>query len=389
VRLKEIVTSKASEYNQGKGSIYMVMEFMDHDLTGLTDGGERFSTPQIKCYMKQLLEGVNYCHKNKVLHRDIKGSNLLINNEGQLKLADFGLARPFDTDQQRSYTNRVITLWYRPPELLLGATTYGTAIDMWSAGCIFAELLLRKPILPGRNEFEQLELIFKLLGTPCESSWPGCTQLQYYDMIIGQTQRKYNSRFQEKFGQLDKNAQDLLARFLSLDPEKRISAREALDHDYFWTEPFPAKPEQLPKYAPSYEFTAKKRRQAAQQSHPPASQAQPAVPQQRQQASSHTYPPQQQHQQHHQHGRGQGAVQYPPKRAREGPPNSYDGGAPYDQRAGGHPPYGMARGHHQPGPPQFPGPPHMPQPGRGGAPPQMMPNRHSYGGNAPPGGWPR
>jgi serine/threonine protein kinase len=118
-----------------------------------------------------------------------------------LKLADFGLARPFETEQQRMYTNRVITLWYRPPELLLGATAYGTAIDLWSAGCIFAELLLRKPILAGRNEYEQLDLIFKLLGTPDEQSWPGCTQLQYYDMIIGQKQHRYQSRFQEKFGQ--------------------------------------------------------------------------------------------------------------------------------------------------------------------------------------------
>lgn len=116
VCLKEIVTSKASEYNHGKGSIYMVMEFADHDLCGLTDAGIRFTEAQIKCYMKQLLEGLAYCHKNRILHRDIKGSNLLITNEGQLKLADFGLARPFD-DNNRAYTNRVITLWYRcaPP----------------------------------------------------------------------------------------------------------------------------------------------------------------------------------------------------------------------------------------------------------------------------------
>merc|ERR1719440_805134 len=96
VRLKEIVTSKGSDYNQGKGSIYMVMEFLEHDLTGLTDAGQKFTVPQIKCYMKQLLEGLAYCHAQKVLHRDIKGSNLLISNDGHLKLADFGLARPCD-----------------------------------------------------------------------------------------------------------------------------------------------------------------------------------------------------------------------------------------------------------------------------------------------------
>jgi len=264
VRLKEIVTSKATEYNQGKGSIYMVMEFCDHDLTGLTDAGQRFTPAQIKCYMKQLLEGMTYCHKNRVLHRDIKGSNLLINNEGQLKLADFGLARPFD-DQQRTYTNRVITLWYRPPELLLGSSHYGRSIDMWSVGCIFAELLQRKPILPGRDEFEQLNLIFRLLGTPTEETWPGCTQLTHYEMICGKLSKKLANRFDEKFAGTEPLALDLLRRFLSMDPSKRISAKDALDHDYFWTEPMPAKPSELPKYPPSHEFTAKKKKQQAQQ----------------------------------------------------------------------------------------------------------------------------
>lgn len=279
VRLKEIVTSKGSDYNQGKGSIYMVMEFLEHDLTGLTDAGQKFTVPQIKCYMKQLLEGLAYCHAQKVLHRDIKGSNLLISNDGHLKLADFGLARPFDTDQQRPYTNRVITLWYRPPELLLGATMYGPAIDLWSAGCIFAELLLRRPILPGKNEFEQIDLIFKLLGTPDESTWPRCSKLQYYDMILSQNGgRKYSSRFDEKFAGLEPHAKDLLRKLLAMDPDKRVSADDALDHEYFWTDPQPATPEQLPKYPPSHEFTAKKRRQQSQQQAAQQQQQQAGLP---------------------------------------------------------------------------------------------------------------
>ena len=295
----------------------MVMEFSDHDLTGLTDAGTRFTTPQIKCYMKQLLEGLAYCHKNRVLHRDIKGaraprsprrdetrsrlavttcwlhprslsasgsagSNLLINNEGQLKLADFGLARPFD-DSGRQLTNRVITLWYRPPELLLGSQNYGPAVDMWSVGCIFAELLLRKPILPGRNEFEQIDLIFKTFGTPTEQTWPGLTKLHYYSMVSTQCQQQYGnkphpSRFQEKFGMLDKRAQELLGALLQMDPSKRITAKAALDHDYFWEAPFPAKPEELPKYPQCHEFTAKKRRQEGAKGPPPQQQqfAQPA-----------------------------------------------------------------------------------------------------------------
>ncbi|BBG93563.1 cyclin-dependent kinase C, partial [Prunus dulcis] len=158
INLKEIVTSPGPEKddqdgNKYKGGIYMVFEYMDHDLTGLADRpGMRFSVPQIKCYMRQLLTGLHYCHVNQVLHRDIKGSNLLIDNEGNLKLADFGLARSFSNDHNANLTNRVITLWYRPPELLLGATKYGPAVDMWSVGCIFAELLHGKPIFPGKDE---------------------------------------------------------------------------------------------------------------------------------------------------------------------------------------------------------------------------------------------
>eukprot|EP00253_Pinus_taeda_P016678 PITA_16678 len=145
-----VCTTYGNKYN---GSIYMVFEYMDHDLTGLAERpGMRFSVPQIKCYMKQLLIGLHYCHINQVLHRDIKGSNMLIDNNGILKLADFGLARSFCSDQNGNLTNRVITLWYRSPELLLSSTKYGPAVDVWSVGCIFAELLYGKPILPGKNE---------------------------------------------------------------------------------------------------------------------------------------------------------------------------------------------------------------------------------------------
>lgn len=107
---------------------------------------------QVKCYMHQLLSGLEHCHNHGVLHRDIKGSNLLIDNGGILKIADFGLASTFDPNHKRPMTSRVVTLWYRPPELLLGATDYGVGIDLWSAGCILAELLAGKPIMPGRTE---------------------------------------------------------------------------------------------------------------------------------------------------------------------------------------------------------------------------------------------
>jgi serine/threonine protein kinase len=184
INLREIVASSSSKKRPGRGSIYLVFEYMDHDLTGLMELPEIqskwFTEDQIKCYMQQLLKGLHFCHVNNVLHRDIKGSNLLINNRGQLKLADFGLARPYSSEATAGqYTNRVITLWYRPPELLLGATQYGPAVDMWSVGCIFAELLARKPVFPGRNEIDQLEQIFKLCGTPNPEVWPGVEKLPW------------------------------------------------------------------------------------------------------------------------------------------------------------------------------------------------------------------
>ncbi|KAG1370181.1 putative serine/threonine-protein kinase [Cocos nucifera] len=147
VKLEGLATSRVS------AALYLVFEYMEHDLAGLASApGVRFTEPQVKCYMKQLLSGLEHCHSRGVLHRDVKCSNLLLNNEGILKIADFGLASTFDPNHKRRMTSRVVTLWYRAPELLLGATYYGVGVDLWSAGCILAELLEGKPILPGRTE---------------------------------------------------------------------------------------------------------------------------------------------------------------------------------------------------------------------------------------------
>ncbi|KAH3745007.1 Cyclin-dependent kinase C-1 [Pelomyxa schiedti] len=268
IKLKEIVTSRATATN--KGSIYMVFEYMDHDLKGLMDTptiSKWFTQPQIKCYMKQLLEGLNYCHANSVLHRDIKAANLLINNEGILKLADFGLARTFN-DQQR-YTNRVITLWYRPPELLLGDTRYGSAVDMWSVGCILAELLTNKPLFPGTSELEQLEFIFKICGSPDRNTWPEAEKLPFYDdMMPKMARQNYPRRLREAFKDVAPEAIDLVERMLTLNPAHRISAESALDADYFWADPRPAEPKSLPRYPQSHEWNLKKRRQQNQPPNP-------------------------------------------------------------------------------------------------------------------------
>jgi len=244
----------------------MVFEYMDHDLTGLMMNDASVWNPSpahIKCYMKQLLSGLHYCHSNNVLHRDIKGSNLLLNNHGLLKLADFGLARPY-TEQMANYTNRVITLWYRPPELLLGAVQYGPAIDMWSVGCILAELLAKRAVFPGRNEIDQLELIFKICGTPTQENWPDCIKLPWYKTF--KPQKIYKRCLGETFKNFPIEALNLIDKLLTLDPKKRINASEALDSEYFWSAPMPCEPKNIPPYPASHEFQAKKRKQQQQAS---------------------------------------------------------------------------------------------------------------------------
>ncbi|KAH9619709.1 hypothetical protein KSS87_007106 [Heliosperma pusillum] len=152
VKLEGLVTSRMS------CSLYLVFEYMEHDLAGLAASPDiKFTEPQVKCYMHQLISGLEHCHNRGVLHRDIKGSNLLLDNGGILKIADFGLATFFDPNKKHPMTSRVVTLWYRAPELLLGATDYGVGIDLWSAGCILAELLAGRPIMPGRTEFFNTE----------------------------------------------------------------------------------------------------------------------------------------------------------------------------------------------------------------------------------------
>eukprot|EP01086_Lenisia_limosa_P004554 TRINITY_DN20026_c0_g1_i1.p1 TRINITY_DN20026_c0_g1~~TRINITY_DN20026_c0_g1_i1.p1 ORF type:complete len:323 (+),score=37.54 TRINITY_DN20026_c0_g1_i1:299-1267(+) len=258
VCLKEIVTSKHE-----KSNIYMVMEYLDHDLSGLTDenllgsGGNNLLLGQVKLYMQQALEGLRYLHKNKILHRDIKSSNLLVSNKHELKIADFGLARPVEASKK--YTNRVITLWYRPPELLLGANVYDTSIDMWSIGCLLGELLAGKPIFPGKTEIDQLKRIFEICGTPSSSDWPEHDQLKEW------TKRKPDSRIFRRltqiFSSLDSYGLDLMDKLLVLNPKKRLSAEEALRHDFFTKGARVSNPKDLPTYKHScHELDAKEAR---------------------------------------------------------------------------------------------------------------------------------
>ncbi|KAI9141280.1 Pkinase-domain-containing protein, partial [Paraphysoderma sedebokerense] len=236
VQLQEIVSSK--------NSVYMVFEYMDHDLSGiLTHPSVRFGPEHIKCLARQLVEGLSFLHKKGVLHRDIKGSNLLLSSSGELKLADFGLARSVfeqlvSTATLRKLsdlTNRVITIWYRPPELLLGGTKYGPEVDMWSAGCILLELFLRKPAFPGTDELSQLEYIYKVCGTPNPADWPEVVDLPWYEMI--KPKETKTRRFKETFEKYMSPASlDLIDNLLQLNPAHRLTAVQALQHPYFTEE---------------------------------------------------------------------------------------------------------------------------------------------------------
>ncbi|GMI85323.1 hypothetical protein like AT1G53050 [Hibiscus trionum] len=255
IKLEGLVTSRMS------CSLYLVFEYMEHDLAGLAAHPDlKFSESQVKCYMQQLLCGLDHCHSRGVLHRDIKGSNLLIDNNGILKIADFGLASFYDLHQNQPLTSRVVTLWYRPPELLLGATYYSTAVDLWSTGCILAELYAGKPIMPGRTEVEQLHKIFKLCGSPSEDYW---RKSKLPHATIFKPQRPYRRCVAETFKEFPAPALVLMEILLSIDPSDRGSAGSALKSEFFTTNPLPCDPSSLPKYPPSKELDAKMRDEEA------------------------------------------------------------------------------------------------------------------------------
>ncbi|KAF2090760.1 Pkinase-domain-containing protein [Saccharata proteae CBS 121410] len=235
---------KLQEVMVEKNDCFMVFEYLSHDLTGLLNH-PTFALDQAhkKDLAKQLFEGLDYLHRRGVLHRDIKAANILVSNTGQLKLADFGLARFYAKRGKLDYTNRVITIWYRSPELLLGETQYGPAVDIWSAACVLVEIFTKKAIFPGDGgEINQLDKIYDVLGTPTRAEWPGIIDMQWFELL--RPAQKKAATFAEKYkNKVTAAAFDLLSAMFLYDPAARPSASDVLEHPYFTAE------EPLPKRA--------------------------------------------------------------------------------------------------------------------------------------------
>ena len=211
--------------------LYLVFEYLDGDLKRYMDLNPTGIPPQtVKSFLSQLLHGIAFCHSHRVLHRDLKPQNLLISNSGRIKLADFGLARAFGVPV-RLYTHEVVTLWYRAPEILLGTRYYSTAVDIWSIGCIFAEMITRKALFQGDSEIDQLFRIFRLLGTPNEEIWPNVSHLPDFKKSFPQWPLRKNLK--QTIPALTDNGHDLLMQMLIYEPSSRTSARDALSHEYF------------------------------------------------------------------------------------------------------------------------------------------------------------
>ncbi|KAK1599543.1 kinase-like domain-containing protein [Colletotrichum navitas] len=229
VQLQEVMVER--------NDCFMVFEYLSHDLTGILNHPSfTLDAAQRKHMAMQLFDGLDYLHKRGVLHRDIKAANILVSSDGILKLADFGLARFYAKRHQLDYTNRVITIWYRSPELLLGETQYGPACDVWSAACVMVEIFTRHAIFPGDgSEINQLDKIYAVMGTPNKAEWPGLVDMPWFELLRPGYRRAstFASKYQDK---IPAAAYRLLAAMFRYDPAKRPSAAEVLADDYFTTE---------------------------------------------------------------------------------------------------------------------------------------------------------
>jgi len=212
--------------------LYLIFEFLSMDLKKYMDTlpRDKMMKPElVKSYLYQITAAMLFCHRRRVLHRDLKPQNLLIDKRGVIKIADFGLGRSFGIPV-RVYTHEIVTLCYRAPEVLLGSQRYACPVDIWSIGCIFAEMVTRKPLFQGDSEIDQLFRMFRILKTPTENIWPGVTQLQDYKTNFPCWSQ---NQLQKQVKGMSAAGLDLLEKTLIYDPTKRISAKGMLEHEYF------------------------------------------------------------------------------------------------------------------------------------------------------------
>ncbi|CAJ2507852.1 Uu.00g090380.m01.CDS01 [Anthostomella pinea] len=242
ITLHSVFSSKDQNLN-------LVLEYLPlGDLEMLIRDTDRvkYGAADIKAWMGMLTRAVWFCHENFVLHRDIKPNNLLIAADGEVKLADFGLARSF-SDPYKPMTANVITRWYRPPELLFGAKHYSGVVDVWSVGLVFAELVIRTPYIAGDSEMHQINLICQAIGTPTEENWPGVTKLPDYTVEKEVVPLRGRDHYMAMFGTVGYEGVDLLMKTLTLDPKKRITALEMLKHGWWHKDPKPTRNRDLPR----------------------------------------------------------------------------------------------------------------------------------------------
>ena len=254
LKLLEVIVDEPKKEKSDKRNVYLVFEYMEHDLESIISKNIKYEISEIKYIFHELVLGLKYLHENNILHRDLKPSNILLNNKGEVKIGDFGLARIFSKSIDKKYTNRVATIHYRAPELLLGEENYTTEIDVWSLGCILFRLLTGKDAfnIDEENENEKEKKVFSLIcqkcGTPNEISWPGVTKLKNYSSLI--PKKVYENKFEKKnYYEIDEVALDLLRKILTLYPKKRITLEEILNHPYLTVhEPKMCKAEDMPRF---------------------------------------------------------------------------------------------------------------------------------------------
>ena len=224
IELKDVICNN--------NKLYLLFEFAEYDLRKYLEEFEHKNLEEetIKSFLYQILDALAYCHSKKIIHRDLKPQNILLTKNLKIKIGDFGLARVFSIPI-RPYTKEVLTLWYRAPELLLGINEYSTPVDIWSVGCIFAELVIKKPLFKGDCEFEQIMKIYSILGTPKIEDWNEIVNLPYYSNKFP----NFSAKKIEEIVKLDVNGINLLKSMLQYDPNKRITAKQALLHSFFMT----------------------------------------------------------------------------------------------------------------------------------------------------------